>query len=245
MSKRGGAACRPDWQRGTQAQLPNVVIEQQTDKGECDVKAYQVRSGDDTFGPYIWQGQARSHVNHLEELNEKWPEHAEPAGIEEVEVERLSSQEVDVIGSVVGYQFSRTTNGHRVVRRAVRNLRWVRDHAEAEGEIIFYGRRVLVRQTEYFMPWRTVKLLPDEEEAGERELPDTVMFPAGAIATCNRSHDDNKHPLPRAMEGVRENRNAYRLREMCILGCGHLDGHWVFLSDNPNVSLEVEEGDRA
>ena len=58
-------------------------------------------------------------------------------------------------------------------------------------------------------------------------------FTAGTTARCNRC--DAPSPLPKDVEGMRENRKAYRLRGFATLGCGHMDCHWVFISDNPEL----------
>jgi hypothetical protein len=59
-----------------------------------------------------------------------------------------------------------------------------------------------------------------------------MTFAAGTKARCNRNCAEPS-PLPKAIRGIRENSNAYRLQKFCILDCGHMDCHWVFLSDNP------------
>ena len=64
-----------------------------------------------------------------------------------------------------------------------------------------------------------------------------ITFPEGTRARCNRNCAGT-YPLPRETEGFRENSNAYRLQGMCILECGHMDAHWVFLSDNPELREE-------
>lgn len=57
-----------------------------------------------------------------------------------------------------------------------------------------------------------------------------TTFRKGTPARCNRNCNEI-YPLPKEMVGIRENSNAYRLQGFCTLGCGHMDCHWVFLSD--------------
>ena len=67
-----------------------------------------------------------------------------------------------------------------------------------------------------------------------------MIFPVGTLARCNRNCEGT-FPLPKSIEGIRENSNAYRLRDFCFSHCGHLDCHWVFLSDNPDLQAEEQE----
>lgn len=56
------------------------------------------------------------------------------------------------------------------------------------------------------------------------------VFAKGTIARCNRC--GRKAPLPRDRQACRENSKAFRLTGMCTLDCGHMDAHWVFVTDN-------------
>lgn len=58
-------------------------------------------------------------------------------------------------------------------------------------------------------------------------------FKTGTTATCNRCHA--KSPLPKDCEGRYENARAYRLDTLCTLPCGHMDAHFVYLSDLPGL----------
>ena len=64
-------------------------------------------------------------------------------------------------------------------------------------------------------------------------MDDERAFGAGTLARCNRCQE--KHPLPKLVRAVRENRSAYRIQDFARLDCGHMDCHWVFLSDNPGL----------
>lgn len=57
-------------------------------------------------------------------------------------------------------------------------------------------------------------------------------FTSGTTATCNRCYA--KSPLPKPCEGHYENARAYRLDTLCALACGHVDAHFVYLSDLPS-----------
>ena len=56
-------------------------------------------------------------------------------------------------------------------------------------------------------------------------------FPAGTMAECNRCKQVN--PLPKPCLGhleappTKSGFAVYRLGTMCLLGCGHMDAHWV------------------
>lgn len=65
-----------------------------------------------------------------------------------------------------------------------------------------------------------------DEDMGQPD-PNLVEFPPGTVACCNRCQE--LHPLPKPVAGRRVGR-AYRL-EMCMLGCSHLDAHWVHPGD--------------
>jgi len=67
---------------------------------------------------------------------------------------------------------------------------------------------------------------------GELECPtedSRKMFPKGTVARCNRCH--KTFTTPRPTMGVRENSQSWRLLEMMMAGCGHVDSHWVYESD--------------
>ena len=68
-------------------------------------------------------------------------------------------------------------------------------------------------------------------------LPDEFVFPTGTLARCNRNCNGT-FPLPHPIRGVCENSKAYRLQDMSFSHCGHLDCHWVFLADNPNLEVK-------
>ena len=58
---------------------------------------------------------------------------------------------------------------------------------------------------------------------------ETKTFPAGTMAKCNRCNQ--RCPLPKECKGHAENVRAFRLETMCTLDCGHMDAHWVLVSD--------------
>ena len=64
---------------------------------------------------------------------------------------------------------------------------------------------------------------------------DVITFGTKIYARCNRCN--GKSLLPKEVEGMKENSKVYRLRGFAILDCGHLDCHWVFISDNPELKL--------
>jgi len=46
------------------------------------------------------------------------------------------------------------------------------------------------------------------------------------------------YPLPRDLR-ARGERGVYRLQEMCVLGCGHMDAHWVYECDERRTDDHV------
>lgn len=70
-------------------------------------------------------------------------------------------------------------------------------------------------------------------------MKDEIIFETGTGARCNRC--DAKAPLPKTIRGTRENSKTYRLQGFAILDCGHMDMHWVFVSDNPDVDFGGQE----
>jgi len=67
-------------------------------------------------------------------------------------------------------------------------------------------------------------------------MKDEMIFEVGTLARCNRNCPDPS-PLPKSVRGLRENSKCYRLQDFATLGCGHMDCHWVFASDNPNIDF--------
>ena len=66
------------------------------------------------------------------------------------------------------------------------------------------------------------------------EMTNEKIFPAGTPTRCNRVScpgASSPQPLPRDMRAWQENSKCWRLAEMCVLPCGHMDSHWVFESD--------------
>ena len=61
-----------------------------------------------------------------------------------------------------------------------------------------------------------------------------ITITKGSIARCNRCNTTSPFPKPES-RAIRENSNAYRLQKMAVLDCGHMDAHWIFLSDNPGI----------
>ena len=54
-------------------------------------------------------------------------------------------------------------------------------------------------------------------------------FAKGTPARCNRC--DQQSPLPKNVDGSRENGKAWRLQGFATLECGHMDCHWVYDAD--------------
>ncbi len=69
---------------------------------------------------------------------------------------------------------------------------------------------------------------------------DEQTFPAGTIAECNRCKQFS--PLPKPCLGHLEAPTSeflsavYRLDTMCLLGCGHMDAHWVLVTPEKEAS---------
>jgi hypothetical protein len=55
------------------------------------------------------------------------------------------------------------------------------------------------------------------------------VFPAGTMARCNRC--TTASAMPKESAGIRENERSFRLQTMMVLGCGHVDAHWVYVVD--------------
>lgn len=55
------------------------------------------------------------------------------------------------------------------------------------------------------------------------------VFAAGTVIRCNRC--DAKSPATREFRAVRENEKVWRVQDMMVAGCGHMDAHWVFDCD--------------
>jgi len=58
---------------------------------------------------------------------------------------------------------------------------------------------------------------------------DKTTFTTGTPARCNRCNALS--PLPKDVDGIRENSKAYRLQGFATLDCGHMDCHWVYVAD--------------
>lgn len=66
---------------------------------------------------------------------------------------------------------------------------------------------------------------------------DTRIFPEETPTRCNRDCQGT-YPLPESVRGIKENAKVYRLQSLVKLDCGHLDCHWIYLSDLPE---EIEQ----
>ena len=64
---------------------------------------------------------------------------------------------------------------------------------------------------------------------------DEITIIKGAVARCNRC--DAKSPYPKEARANRENSWTYRIQDMVVLECGHMDAHWVFVADNPSIDF--------
>jgi len=97
------------------------------------MKAYRV-SDEDWGIIYLVERRARHHVNYAKDTFDI------DLALNEIDIDRIANQRVRVKGDLICYQFSRTTNGRRTVRRTVKNLRQLDD--KIIGEIEILGRRV-------------------------------------------------------------------------------------------------------
>jgi len=55
-------------------------------------------------------------------------------------------------------------------------------------------------------------------------------FEPGTIGRCNRC--DAKFTFTKPVRAVRENTRCWRVMDMAMAECGHLDTHWIFDVDN-------------
>lgn len=56
------------------------------------------------------------------------------------------------------------------------------------------------------------------------------QFEEGTIIRCNRCNAAG--PAPRGFRAIRENSWCWRMQDMMLHPCGHMDAHWIFDSDN-------------
>jgi hypothetical protein len=66
-------------------------------------------------------------------------------------------------------------------------------------------------------------------------MKDEMIFEYGSKARCNRCNTLSE--IGKDIRGTRENSKCYRLQGFTILACGHMDCHWVFVSDNPDIDF--------
>lgn len=84
------------------------------------IKVYIVTAEYGDIKTYILKEDADRHTAHVQQFC--LPDKGEWVTTIAKEVSKLTDQHIFVDGDVIGYQFSRTTNGTRTVRRTVRDL---------------------------------------------------------------------------------------------------------------------------
>jgi hypothetical protein len=70
-----------------------------------------------------------------------------------------------------------------------------------------------------------------------QEMRSEITITRGTTVRCNRCNTASPFPKSES-RAIRENNKAYRLQKMATLDCGHMDAHWVFVADNPEVDFE-------
>ena len=58
---------------------------------------------------------------------------------------------------------------------------------------------------------------------------DEKTFNTGTIGRCNRCNQ--KFTFAKPVRAVRENARVWRVMDMAMAECGHLDTHWIFDAD--------------
>ena len=77
--------------------------------------------------------------------------------VQVTDVAEVANQKVCIDGDILGYQFSQTKHGSRVVTRTIRNLRDL--DGVVRGEVTWNGREVTVEMVAAaLLPWRTVEI---------------------------------------------------------------------------------------
>mgnify|MGYP001617291202 CR=1 FL=1 len=63
-----------------------------------------------------------------------------------------------------------------------------------------------------------------------------VTVKRGDVVHCNRCEAAGTWPKDETT-ATANNDNAYRIEQMAFLDCGHMDSHWLYLSDNPGKEV--------
>ena len=66
-------------------------------------------------------------------------------------------------------------------------------------------------------------------------MKNAITITQGMIVRCNRCNAASPFPKSESL-AIRENSQAYRVQKMATLNCGHMDAHWVFISDHPELT---------
>jgi len=117
------------------------------------MKAYRVSNAElEIDVVYLTERRAQSHVSYAKNMFNL------NLALTEIDINKAARRRVLVTGDLLCYQFSRTVNGHRTVRRMVRNLR--REGDVMYGEVEVLGRRIKVERTDcYHDLWRGVEFI--------------------------------------------------------------------------------------
>ena len=117
------------------------------------MKAYRVSSAElELDVTYLTERRARHHVNYAKTMFDL------DLDLTEIDVNKAAKQRVWVTGDLICYQFSRTVNGNRTIRRTVRNLRREGEMLHGEAEVL--GRRIRVERADcYHDLWTGVEFI--------------------------------------------------------------------------------------
>lgn len=119
------------------------------------ITVYDVLTEIGRVGRHTTQERADRHKKIIDDMPYKMPD--EWTCVQATEISSLSGQRIKIIGSDVGYQFSRIKLGYRTVRRTVRKLNRERD-GTITGEVRWMGRVLLVEYTG-LEPWLVDRVL--------------------------------------------------------------------------------------
>jgi len=117
------------------------------------MKAYRVSNSElELDVTYLTERRAQSHVNYAKTTFDL------DLALSEIDIEKIANQRIWVTGDLICYQFSRTVNGYRTVRRTVRDLRRKGKMLYGEAEIL--GRRIRVERSDcYHDLWRGIEFI--------------------------------------------------------------------------------------